>query len=231
MPNDGCRVGQVFDLRARIEDEGNWATGLKLSPVAAGRTGQRARLRPRRHQPAAGGGHRRRPASATPSIRCLCPPPCRPSNQRRSWRCGWCRSHPPATRDFTPDPSIPADPALAGSAGRAAIRSARRRCAWPQTLTVVTGYYTAPGPGAGHLGARAHHGAAGASAAGSTPRPTRSPTAGPASPSSPPTGWATPACRTRCGSTSIGAASRTPARMCPAPPACRRPAARLHRPL
>ncbi|HEY0705580.1 MAG TPA: hypothetical protein VGG33_02225 [Polyangia bacterium] len=34
MPDDGCVVGQVFDLRARIEDQGNWATGSKLPPVA-----------------------------------------------------------------------------------------------------------------------------------------------------------------------------------------------------
>jgi hypothetical protein len=35
MPDDGCGVGQAFDLRARIEDQGNRATGLKLAPIAA----------------------------------------------------------------------------------------------------------------------------------------------------------------------------------------------------
>ncbi len=34
MPNDGCMVPQVFDLRARIEDQGNDATGLKVTPIA-----------------------------------------------------------------------------------------------------------------------------------------------------------------------------------------------------
>jgi hypothetical protein len=34
MPNDRCGVGQVFDLRARIEDEGNPAAGRKLPPTA-----------------------------------------------------------------------------------------------------------------------------------------------------------------------------------------------------
>ena len=34
MPNDGCMVPQLFDLRARIEDQGNHATGLKVTPIA-----------------------------------------------------------------------------------------------------------------------------------------------------------------------------------------------------
>jgi hypothetical protein len=34
MPNDGCMVPQVFDLRARIEDDGNHAAGLKTIPIA-----------------------------------------------------------------------------------------------------------------------------------------------------------------------------------------------------
>jgi hypothetical protein len=34
MPNDGCAVPQVFDLRARIEDQGNRADGLKASPIS-----------------------------------------------------------------------------------------------------------------------------------------------------------------------------------------------------
>lgn len=34
MPNDRNRVPQVFDLRARIEDDGNHATGLKLTPIS-----------------------------------------------------------------------------------------------------------------------------------------------------------------------------------------------------
>jgi Bacterial Ig domain len=34
MPNDGCLVPQVFDLRARIEDDGNRASGLKVVPIA-----------------------------------------------------------------------------------------------------------------------------------------------------------------------------------------------------
>ncbi|HVZ87983.1 MAG TPA: Ig-like domain-containing protein [Polyangia bacterium] len=34
MPNDGCMVPQVFDLRARIEDDGNRANGLKVVPIA-----------------------------------------------------------------------------------------------------------------------------------------------------------------------------------------------------
>ncbi len=34
MPNDGCMVPQVFDLRARIEDQGNDASGLKVTPLA-----------------------------------------------------------------------------------------------------------------------------------------------------------------------------------------------------
>ncbi|HTB59329.1 MAG TPA: hypothetical protein VLC06_15755 [Polyangia bacterium] len=34
MPNDGCMVPQVFDLRARIEDQGNDAPGLKVSPIS-----------------------------------------------------------------------------------------------------------------------------------------------------------------------------------------------------
>jgi hypothetical protein len=34
MPNDLCEVPQVFDLRARIEDDGNRATGLKVVPLA-----------------------------------------------------------------------------------------------------------------------------------------------------------------------------------------------------
>jgi hypothetical protein len=34
MPGDGCAVAQVFDLRARIEDAGNRADGLKHPPTA-----------------------------------------------------------------------------------------------------------------------------------------------------------------------------------------------------
>jgi len=34
MPNDLCMVPQVFDLRARIEDQGNDASGLKVTPIA-----------------------------------------------------------------------------------------------------------------------------------------------------------------------------------------------------
>jgi len=34
MPNDLQRVAQVFDLRARIEDDGNHAVGLKLMPIS-----------------------------------------------------------------------------------------------------------------------------------------------------------------------------------------------------
>ncbi|HVR60922.1 MAG TPA: hypothetical protein VMU50_03435 [Polyangia bacterium] len=34
MPADGCAVSQTFDLRARVEDEGNPAGGLKKSPIA-----------------------------------------------------------------------------------------------------------------------------------------------------------------------------------------------------
>jgi hypothetical protein len=34
MPNDGCGVGQLFDLRAQIEDEGNHGLGSKGSPIA-----------------------------------------------------------------------------------------------------------------------------------------------------------------------------------------------------
>ncbi len=34
MPNDGRMVPQVFDLRARIQDDGNRAAGLKLAPIS-----------------------------------------------------------------------------------------------------------------------------------------------------------------------------------------------------
>jgi hypothetical protein len=34
MPDDGCMVPQVFDLRARIEDDGNRAAGLKGTPLS-----------------------------------------------------------------------------------------------------------------------------------------------------------------------------------------------------
>jgi hypothetical protein len=34
MPNDGCAVPQLFDLRARIEDRGNRGDGLKIEPIA-----------------------------------------------------------------------------------------------------------------------------------------------------------------------------------------------------
>jgi hypothetical protein len=34
MPDDNCAVPQVFDLRARLEDDGNRATGLKVVPIA-----------------------------------------------------------------------------------------------------------------------------------------------------------------------------------------------------
>ena len=34
MPNDMHHVGQVFDLRARIQDDGNHAVGLKLVPIS-----------------------------------------------------------------------------------------------------------------------------------------------------------------------------------------------------
>ncbi|HEX3694796.1 MAG TPA: Ig-like domain-containing protein [Polyangia bacterium] len=34
MPADGCTVSQVFDLRARVEDTGNVAGGLKKAPLA-----------------------------------------------------------------------------------------------------------------------------------------------------------------------------------------------------
>ncbi len=34
MPNDGCMVPQVFDLRARIEDDGNRASQVKVTPIS-----------------------------------------------------------------------------------------------------------------------------------------------------------------------------------------------------
>jgi hypothetical protein len=34
MPNDGCMVPQVFDLRARIEDDGNRASMVKVTPLS-----------------------------------------------------------------------------------------------------------------------------------------------------------------------------------------------------
>jgi hypothetical protein len=34
MPRDLCGVPQVFDLRARIEDDGNYGLGLKFSPIS-----------------------------------------------------------------------------------------------------------------------------------------------------------------------------------------------------
>ncbi len=34
MPNDGCMVPQVFDLRARIDDQGNEPNGIKVVPVS-----------------------------------------------------------------------------------------------------------------------------------------------------------------------------------------------------
>jgi hypothetical protein len=34
MPNDGCMVPQLFDLRARIEDQGNDPPGLKIAPIS-----------------------------------------------------------------------------------------------------------------------------------------------------------------------------------------------------
>ncbi|MES1208064.1 MAG: hypothetical protein ABUS79_19190 [Pseudomonadota bacterium] len=34
MPDDGCVVPQVFDLRARIEDDGNRASELKVTPIS-----------------------------------------------------------------------------------------------------------------------------------------------------------------------------------------------------
>jgi hypothetical protein len=34
MPNDGCEVPQIFDLRARIEDDGNHGNGLKVAPIS-----------------------------------------------------------------------------------------------------------------------------------------------------------------------------------------------------
>ena len=50
MPNDGAVVPQVFDLRARIEDDGNSAaTGLKVLPVAGIDPERHRRLHPRRH--------------------------------------------------------------------------------------------------------------------------------------------------------------------------------------
>jgi hypothetical protein len=33
-PNDGCRVPQLFDFRARIQDDGNRAAGIKQVPIA-----------------------------------------------------------------------------------------------------------------------------------------------------------------------------------------------------
>ena len=40
MPNDGCMVPQVFDLRARIDDHGNEPNGIKVVPVVGRRSGQ-----------------------------------------------------------------------------------------------------------------------------------------------------------------------------------------------
>jgi hypothetical protein len=42
MPNDLCAAPQVFDLRARIEDAGNRADGLKHSPISGVDTGTTA---------------------------------------------------------------------------------------------------------------------------------------------------------------------------------------------
>ena len=33
-PDDGCRVPQLFDLRARIEDDGNYGAGIKQTPIS-----------------------------------------------------------------------------------------------------------------------------------------------------------------------------------------------------
>jgi hypothetical protein len=145
MPNDGCRVGQVFDLRARVEDEGNWASGLKLSPVAAVEpasvtayllddTAQALAVDIDGDRYCDGVNPRLVPTTMPPQQ----------SNEILAQRL--VPLMPTGSADFTPDPSIPADPLLSGVCGiGTAIQPPPPLCV-AQTLTVVTGYFTSKGP-------------------------------------------------------------------------------------
>ena len=70
MPNDTTVVPQVFDLRARIQDDGNAPAGPEgVRRSRRHRSERDQRLHPRRRDPAADRRHRRRRLRATPSTR------------------------------------------------------------------------------------------------------------------------------------------------------------------
>jgi hypothetical protein len=145
MPNDGCRVGQVFDLRARIEDEGNWATGLKLPPTAAVEpTSVTAYVLDDTTQALAVDIDGDRYCDGVnPRLVPTTTPP-KQSNEILAQRL--VPLTPIGDADFTPDASIPGDPALNGICGIGTGLSPPPPLCVVQTLTVVTGYYTSKGP-------------------------------------------------------------------------------------
>ena len=198
MPNDGCMVPQVFDLRARIEDDGNRASELKVTPISlVDPANTNVFIMPASlNQPLVvdsdGDG---RCDQVNPLLTPLSPtaPPTAGSGVLQVRLAGV----PPAGKaDFEPDPTLPASSRCAKGTATArrsgsATRSSSRR--------LPSGTRTANRPsGRSSPSTRRFT----VSEISSTRSRTRFRRAGPASPCRPATRPVTRASRCRCGSTS-----------------------------
>jgi len=144
-PNDGCGVGQVFDLRARIEDEGNWAAGVKLPPTSLvdpptvtafvlDDTAQALAVDIDGDNICDG---------INPTLIPTTMPPTQ-SNEILAVRLR--PVMPTGAGNFTPDPSIPMDPALTGVCGPGSEPQPPDPLCFEQALTVAIGYPAASSP-------------------------------------------------------------------------------------
>ena len=140
MPNDGSVVGQVFDLRARIEDAGNPADGVKIPPTAAVEPSSvTAYFMDDTSQPLAvdldGDG---RCDGINPK---LIPTTAPPKDSKEILAVRLKSLKPTGSGDFTPDPS------LIGTTCPVGIDIAKPAplCV-RQDMTVVIGYHAARGP-------------------------------------------------------------------------------------
>jgi hypothetical protein len=145
MPNDGCRVGQVFDLRARVEDAGNWASGLKLPPTATVEPSSvHAYVLDDTAQPLAVDVDGDSFCDAVNPL--LVPTTMPPRQSKEILAVRLTAIAPKGDGNFTPDPSIALDPGLTGVCGVGTDPEAPPPLCIAQTLTLATGYYSAKGP-------------------------------------------------------------------------------------
>jgi hypothetical protein len=144
MPNDGCGVGQVFDLRARVEDLGNWASGVKLPPTATVEPSSvHAYVLDDTSQPLAVDLDGDEFCDGVNPL--LIPTTMPPRESREVLKVRLAPVTPKGSGDFTPDRSIPGDPDYPECRPGTDIERPEPLCI-EQEMILATGYYTAKGP-------------------------------------------------------------------------------------